>query len=92
MAKLTKHPFSPETEDDANPEWTAEDFAKARPAAEVLLGLFEAREQVKTAKNDRLSHDIAKGLNDAKIGRVKEIDFESLKQNGRQLLQSRNAA
>jgi uncharacterized protein (DUF4415 family) len=28
--------------DNENPEWTVEDFAKARPAAEVLPGLFGA--------------------------------------------------
>lgn len=28
--------------DAENPEWTAEDFAKAKPAAEVLPGLFSA--------------------------------------------------
>lgn len=29
--------------DDENPEWTREDFAKARPAAEVLPRLFGAK-------------------------------------------------
>jgi len=29
--------------DDENPEWTNEDFAKARPAAEVLPKLFGAK-------------------------------------------------
>jgi uncharacterized protein (DUF4415 family) len=29
--------------DDENPEWTAEDFAKAKPAAEVLPDLFGAK-------------------------------------------------
>lgn len=29
--------------DTENPEWTAEDFAKAKPAAEVLPGLFGAK-------------------------------------------------
>jgi len=75
MVKLTKHPFSPVTVDDANSEWTAEDFAKTRPAAEVLLGIFEAHEQVKTAKLDSLRQDIAKGMNDAKNGRTKEMAF-----------------
>ena len=36
MAKLAKHSIV----DDDNPEWTAEDFAKARPAAEVLKEIF----------------------------------------------------
>ena len=64
-------------------------------ASEVIreaLRLFEAYEQVKTAKLDSLRQDIAKGMNDAKNGRTKEIDFESLKQHGRQLLQTRKAA
>jgi len=54
--------------------------------------VFEAYEQVKTAKLDSLRQDIAKGLSDAKNGRAKEIDFGSLKQQGRQLLQARKAA
>lgn len=64
-------------------------------ASEVIreaLRLFEAYEQVKTAKLDSLRQDIAKGLSDAKNGRVKEIDFASLKQQGRQLLKTRKAA
>jgi antitoxin ParD1/3/4 len=63
-------------------------------ASEVIreaLRLFEAYEQVKTAKLDSLRQDIAKGLNDVKNGRAKEVDFESLKQQGRQLLQTRKA-
>lgn len=64
-------------------------------ASEVIreaLRLFEAYEQIKTAKLDSLRQDITKGLNDVKNGRVKEIDFENLKQQGRQLLQTRKAA
>lgn len=34
---------SPMRIDDENPEWTAEEFAKAKPAAEVLPKLFGAR-------------------------------------------------
>lgn len=61
-------------------------------ASEVIreaLRLFEAYEQVKTAKLDSLRQDIATGLSDAKNGRTKEIDFANLKQQGRQILQSR---
>lgn len=61
-------------------------------ASEVIreaLRLFEAYEQVKTAKLDDLRQDIAKGLNDVKNGRVKEVDFASLKQQGRQSLKTR---
>lgn len=64
-------------------------------ASEVIreaLRLFEAYEQVKTAKLDSLRQDIGKGLNDAKNGRTKEIDFANLKQQGREVLQSRKAA
>ncbi|MDD5384282.1 MAG: type II toxin-antitoxin system ParD family antitoxin [Gallionella sp.] len=64
-------------------------------ASEVIreaLRLFDAYEQIKTAKLDSLRQDIAKGLNDAANGRVKEIDFASLKQQGRQLLKTRKAA
>lgn len=64
-------------------------------ASEVIreaLRLFEAYEQIKTAKLDSLRQDITNGLNDVKNGRVKEIDFENLKQQGRQLLQTRKAA
>ena len=64
-------------------------------ASEVIreaLRLFEAYEQVKTAKLDSLRQDIAQGLSDAKNGRAKEIDFAGLKQQGRQLLRTRKAA
>lgn len=64
-------------------------------ASEVIreaLRLFEAYEQVKTAKLDSLRQDIAQGLSDVKNGRAKEIDFAGLKQQGRQLLRARKAA
>ncbi len=63
-------------------------------ASEVIreaLRLFEAYEQVKTAKLNSLRQDIAVGLKDAKNGNVKEIDFVSLKKQGRQLLKIRKA-
>jgi uncharacterized protein (DUF4415 family) len=46
---MNKRP-DPEMIDDENPEWTAEDFARARPASEVLPGIFGeavAREMLK---------------------------------------------
>lgn len=64
-------------------------------ASEVIreaLRLFEAYEQIKTAKLNSLRQDIDKGLNDVKNGRKNEIDFVSLKQQGRQLLKTRKAA
>ncbi|WP_332846418.1 hypothetical protein [Pseudomonas lactucae] len=36
---MTKKP-SPERGDTVNPECSAKDFAKAKPASEVLVGLF----------------------------------------------------
>lgn len=32
--------LNPERFDTANPEWSAEDFAKAKPASDVLASLF----------------------------------------------------
>jgi antitoxin ParD1/3/4 len=64
-------------------------------ASEVIreaLRLFEAYEQVKIVKLDSLRQDITKGLNDAKNGRTKEIDFASLKKQGRKKLQTRKSA
>lgn len=64
-------------------------------ASEVIreaLRLFEAYEQVKTAKLDSLRQDIAKGLSDVKKGRAKEVDFGNLKQQGRKLLRTRKTA
>ena len=61
-------------------------------ASEVIreaLRLFEAYEQVKTAKLDSLRQDITKGLHDVKNGRTKEVDFENMKQQGRQMLKTR---
>jgi len=39
---MKKRP-NPELLDDDNPEWTAEDFARARPASEVLPELLGAK-------------------------------------------------
>lgn len=64
-------------------------------ASEVIreaLRLFEAYEQVKTTKLDSLRQDIAKGLDDVRDGYTKEVDFESLKKQGRQLLKTRKEA
>lgn len=64
-------------------------------ASEVIreaLRLFDAYEQVKTAKLDSLRQDIAQGMNDTANGQVKEVDFASLKQQGRKLLKTRKAA
>jgi antitoxin ParD1/3/4 len=67
-------------------------YGSASEMIREALNLFEAYEDVRTAKLDSLRQDIAKGLGDAKNGRTKEIDFASLKQQGRQLLKDRKAA
>ena len=64
-------------------------------ASEVIreaLRLFEAYEQIKMVKLEGLRQDIASGLNDVKNGHVKEIDFSSVKQQGRQLLKTRKTS
>ncbi len=64
-------------------------------ASEVIreaLRLFEAYEQVKTARLDSLRQEIAKGMSDINNGRTTEVDFESLKRQGRQILQTRKVA
>lgn len=45
--------LSPERINTANPEWSAKDFAKARPASEVLMRLFgkaQAKEMLKSKR------------------------------------------
>ena len=39
-SKAMTKKLNPERFDTANPEWSAEDFAKAKPASDVLAGLF----------------------------------------------------
>ena len=51
-----KKKTNPELTDDENPEWTAEDFAKARPAHEVLPQIFGdkvAKEMLKPGRRAR---------------------------------------
>ena len=44
---------NPELIDDENPEWTAADFARARPAAEVLREQFSAEVAARLLKPKR---------------------------------------
>jgi uncharacterized protein (DUF4415 family) len=39
---MSKRKIYPDTPDTDNPEWTAKDAARARPARELLPGLFSA--------------------------------------------------
>jgi uncharacterized protein (DUF4415 family) len=84
---MSKKP-NPELLDDENPEWTAEDFAKARPANEVLPQLFgekvakemlkpRGRPRVEFPKeriNIRLSHEVVEHFKSAGEGWQTRID------------------
>ena len=79
---------NPELIDDENPEWTAADFAKARPASEVLPQIFGAklaqemlkprgRPRAKYPKeriNIRLSHEVVEYFKSAGDGWQTRID------------------
>lgn len=67
-------------------------YGSASEVVREALRLFEAYEQVQTAKLYNLRNDIEQGLSDAKNLRIKEVDFAELKQKGRQLQQARKAA
>ena len=84
---MSKKP-NPEKLDDENPEWTAENFAKARPASEVLPELFgvkvakemlkpRGRPRVEFPKeriNIRLSHEVIEHFKAAGAGWQTRID------------------
>ena len=79
---------NPELIDDENPEWTAADFAKARPAGEVLPQIFGAKlaqemlkprgrpraEHPKERINIRLSHEVVEYFKAAVDGWQTRID------------------
>lgn len=89
MAKSAKRPIV----DDDNPEWTAEDFAKARPAAEVLKEIFPKtvadamlkprgrprKEITKAPVNIRLSPDVVEAFRATGRGWQTRVD-EALKE------------
>jgi uncharacterized protein (DUF4415 family) len=84
---MNKKPNS-ELLDDENPEWTADDFAKARPAREVLPQIFGekvAKEMLKPRGrprvvfpkeriNIRLSHEVIEHFKSAGAGWQTRID------------------
>ena len=84
---MSKKP-NPELIDDENPEWTAADFAKARPASEVLPQIFGAKlaqeilkprgrpraEHPKERINIRLSHEVVEYFKSAGDGWQTRID------------------
>ncbi len=79
---------NPELLDDENPEWTAENFAKARPASEVLPQIFGSKvaqemlkprgrpraEHPKERINIRLSHEVVEYFKSAGDGWQTRID------------------
>jgi len=84
---MSKKP-NPELLDDENPEWTAQDFAHARPASEVLPQIFGtevAQEMLKPRGrpraqhpkeriNIRLSHEVVEYFKSAGDGWQTRID------------------
>jgi uncharacterized protein (DUF4415 family) len=56
---MNKRP-DPERVDQENPEWTAEDFARARPASELLSEIFGPRQASQMLKPKRGRPAIAK--------------------------------
>jgi uncharacterized protein (DUF4415 family) len=84
---MSKKP-NPELIDDENPEWTAADFAKARPASEMLPQIFGAKvaqemlkprgrpraEHPKERINIRLSHEVVEYFKSAGDGWQTRID------------------
>jgi uncharacterized protein (DUF4415 family) len=84
MSKKT----NPKRLEDENPEWTAEDFAKARPAREMLPQIFgeevaqkmlkpRGRPRVEFPKeriNIRLSHEVVEHFKAAGEGWQTRID------------------
>jgi uncharacterized protein (DUF4415 family) len=79
---------NPEQLDDENPEWTAADFAKARPASEVLPQLFGSKAAADMLKprgrpraqfpkeriNIRLSHEVIAHFKGEGVGWQTRID------------------
>lgn len=84
---MSKKP-NPELLDEENPEWTAEDFARARPASDVLPQIFGekvAKEMLKPRGrpraefpkeriNIRLSHEVVEHFKSAGEGWQTRID------------------
>ena len=91
MAKLAKRQVSAEVLDDDNPEWTIDDFSKARPASEVLPEIFPKavadamlkrgrprKEVTKAPINIRLSPDVVEAFRATGRGWQTRVD-EALK-------------
>lgn len=91
MGKPAKHPNLAKMPVDDNPEWTAEDFSKARSASEVLPEIFPKtvadamlkrgrprKEVTKAPINIRLSPDVVEAFRVTGRGWQTRVD-EALK-------------
>ena len=57
---MSKRKIHPHTSDTDNPAWTAEDFDQARPAHEVLPGLFSKKRTESLLSRGRPKADVTK--------------------------------
>ncbi len=79
MSKAKQHP-SPDLPDTTNPEWTAKDFARAKPAVEVLPARLmrkvrgPQKAQTKERITIRLSRDVLERFRAAGPGWQGRID------------------
>lgn len=61
-------------------------YSSASEIVREALLLFEAYQNIQSAKLSSLKSDIMLGLSDINAGRVEELDIERLKQQGRSTL------
>ena len=91
MVKPAKHKQPADMPDENNPEWTTADFARARPASEVLPEIFPKavadtmlkrgrplKEVTKSAVSIRLSPDVVEAFRATGRGWQTRVD-EALK-------------
>ena len=61
-------------------------YGSASEVVREALRFFEAYQSVQAASLAALKSDIARGLQDAQVGRVSTIDIEAIKSQGRAVL------
>jgi antitoxin ParD1/3/4 len=67
-------------------------YSSASEIIREALRLFEAYQGMQSANLSALQTEIAQGIADVDAGRVREVDFAAIKQQGRALLSSRKPA
>lgn len=69
-------------------------MCKSRPTVpgKCSLCLFPAYQDVRAANLAALKADIAQGIADISVGRIREIDIELIKRRGRATLATRESA